>query len=113
MKENKNYTDKQLEHEITTLFNEGLDPLELSTSFKDQLLALPKGQQPPSRMETFLEREIRIPLATIPVLALSFIILLTVSLNSFILPGEISHPKYEILELKNTNGSIYTSDSYR
>lgn len=112
MKEEIKLEDYQLDTEIKSLFAEATENLKMDTAFRHKLLTIPKEQRSLSPFSRFLEKEICIPVFSLPAFAVILMILICISAHSFLLPENSSQPKYEIVEMNYGDLNMYISNRY-
>lgn len=112
MKKKIRFQDNSLDKTIENFFDEAVGDLRMDTSFKKKLLAIPEEEKSLSPFSRFLEREICIPMFSIPAFAAILMILIGISAHSLLLPGDLPQPKYEIVEMSHDELNIYISNRY-
>ncbi len=109
MKQSYNINDITLDQEIKKAFDHQLQGIVLTEEKKQALSRLKDTNDRPSALQAFLEKEICIPIVGLPALALSLVLLLTVSYKTLLAPGGVQETNYQTFETQY-NHNLYISD---
>ncbi|SNR94547.1 hypothetical protein SAMN05446037_100211 [Anaerovirgula multivorans] len=112
MKEKIKFDDHQLDTKIKNLFTEATGNLKMDTAFRHKLLTISEEQRPLSPFSRFLEKEICLPVFSLPAFAVILMILIGISAHSFLLPENSPQPKYEIVEMNYGDLNMCISNRY-
>ncbi len=109
MKQSYNIDDTILDQEIKNAFACEVKTIKMKDSIKNELLMLPDIKKPPTALQALLEKEICIPVITLPALALSLMLLVGVSFNTLLAPDRRQEGNYSVIEVQYNQG-IYITD---
>ncbi|MDR5659269.1 hypothetical protein RH915_07185 [Serpentinicella sp. ANB-PHB4] len=98
MNNKQNLKDEQFNRLIKETFEASVASIHVDDSFKNKLLSIPQQCKKQSAWSKFLEREITLPLLPLSAFAVILIFVSTMTLSTFILPGELPEPEFEIIE---------------
>ncbi|SET76451.1 hypothetical protein SAMN05660297_03427 [Natronincola peptidivorans] len=112
MKKKNSFENEQLDTRIKGFFSEAAGDVKIEADFKKKLLKIPEEQKPLSPFSRFLEKEICIPVFSLPAFAAILLLLVGISANNLLLPGDLPQPKYEIIEISHDELNMHLSNRY-